>query len=353
MWIVLLGLTIVAGCTDMQYYAQSIEGHLDLMVKRRPIEAIIEDPHTAPALRASLDRVHLIRRFASSELALPDNASYGTYVDTGRTEVLWNVFATSELDLKPLTWCFPFAGCIGYRGYFDGEAARRYARALRAQGYDVYVGPVTAYSTLGWFDDPVLNTMMVWDEAVLAGLIFHELAHQKLYIQGDTLFNESFACTVERVGVERWLATHGDEAARRAWDRQLAQRERFVGMLERTRDALDAIYQSDRTDAQKRQEKAHALAALREEYAQQRRLDPTWAAYAAWFESDLNNAKLNAVNLYEGLVPAFTALLESVDGDLPRFYAAAADLGGLQKDDRRDRLTAMVPGQPMAAAIGE
>jgi predicted aminopeptidase len=349
--IVLLGLLIIAGCTDLGYYAQSVHGHLNLMAKRRPLADVIEDPRTAPDLRASLDRVYLVRSFASTELGLPENASYSTYVDTGRTEVLWNVFATPELDLEPLTWCFPFAGCIGYRGYFDAQAAQRYARSLRAQGYDVYVGPVTAYSTLGWFDDPVLNTMMAWDETVLAGLIFHELAHQKLYIQGDTLFNESFARTVEREGVDRWLAVHGDDAARLAWDRRLTHRERFVGMLERARDALDQIYRSDRTDVQKRQEKARVLAALHDEYEDQRRLDPAWTPYAGWFDSDLNNAKLNAVNLYEGLVPAFTALLESVDGDLERFYAAAADLGGLALDDRRHRLMAMAPGQPMAATI--
>jgi predicted aminopeptidase len=326
----------------MGYYAHAVVGHLDLMARRQEISALISDPATDPALRTSLTRVLAIRRFASDELGLPDNRSYRSYADTGRQYVVWNVFAAPELDLTPLTWCYPFAGCVGYRGFYNEAAAQRFATRLRRQGNDVYVAGVSAYSTLGWFNDPVVNTMLYREETALAGVIFHELAHQRLYVEDDTLFNESFARTVEQEGVRRWLAARGTDAQRRQWERRLALRRPFLGLVERTRERLAAVYDSPASTGEKRRGKARILAAMGAEFDALAAGEPGLDRYEAWMRRGVDNAKLNAVRLYEGLVPAFEALLAQVGGDLGRFYARCAALGELPRDERHRRLAALV-----------
>src|SRR5690606_32875324 len=233
------------GCSSLGYYGQAISGQFEVYRKSRPVAEVIADPATDPRLRAKLADVQRVREFASRELGLPDNDSYRVYADLGRRYVLWNVFATPELSLEPLTWCFPVSGCVAYRGYFSREAAEAYAEKLRAAGYDVHVGGGTAYSTLGWFSDPLLNTMIHRPLPEIAGLLFHELAHQRLYVRGDTAFSESFAMTVELEGVRRWLEANGeaDEYARYA--RTLERRQQFTQLVLRYRDRLEALYAAE------------------------------------------------------------------------------------------------------------
>jgi len=347
--LVLLSATGCASLTDGPgYYWQSARGHLDVMWRARPVDAVLADPATDAGLRARLERAREIRAFASRELALPDNGSYTTYSALGRPFVLWNVFATPELSLELQRWCFPVAGCVAYRGYYERAAADRYAERLRARGLEVHVGGVPAYSTLGWFDDPLLSTFMHYPEGELARLIFHELAHQLLYVPGDTPFNESFATAVEEAGVERWLAARADPALERAYRQHAERRRAFVALLRRHKDALQRVYAPPVSDAEKRVGKAAVFDALRADY---RVLKEGWGGFAGYdrfFEAGLTNAQLAAVGAYNDLLPAFRALLAREGGDLPRFYAAVRELAALPKAERADRLQLL--GGPQAAA---
>ena len=235
--------TFAAGCSALDYYAQSIEGHFAMLRAARPIPEIVSDPSTAESLKQRLQRAERIRAFASSELALPENQSYRSYADLQRPFVVWNVFATPELSLELKQWCYPVVGCAGYRGYFERTMAEEAAEQLRAEGYEVNVTGVPAYSTLGWFADPLLNTFIGGTEGQLAGLIFHELAHQVVFVGGDTTFNESFATAVEREGVRRWLAANGDDASRMAYAEFAQRRHEFLNLLLQYRGLLFENYQ--------------------------------------------------------------------------------------------------------------
>ena len=337
-----LAAALAAGCAatsvDLPYYWQSAVGQVSLMQRDRPIDALLEGGAVDDRLRPKLARVLEIRAFASTELGLPDNGSYTRYADLGRPFVVWNVFATPELSLKLRQWCFPVAGCVSYRGYFDREEAERHARDLRAQGWETYVAGVPAYSTLGWFDDPVLNTFVHYPDGELARLIFHELAHQVLYVKGDSTFNESFATAVEEAGVERWLATVDDPAVASAY-RQFAERRRaFVALRARHKAALDAVYAAGGPEDAQREGKRAVLAALQAEY---RSLKAAWAGYAGydrWFAQPLTNAHLASVSAYHALVPAFRRLLAEEGGDLPRFFVRVRALSELSTEERHRRL---------------
>jgi predicted aminopeptidase len=345
----LLAAGLVAGCGELRYYAQSIQGHLDVMSKRQPIVGLLESPETPEELRHKLERVVLIREFAHRELQLPDNDSYRSYADVGRRFVVWNVVAAPEFSLQPRQWCFPVAGCVSYRGYFSEERARAYAERLHEQGYDVYVGGVQAYSTLGWFDDPLLNTMLARSEADLAGVIFHELAHQQLYIQDDTIFNESFAVAVEREGVRRWLAQHGAPGAVQHYLAAKQRQDEFVALVLGARERLETLYRSELPEEAMRREKARAFEQLVRDYAALR--DARWGGnrqYDGWFARDLNNARLATIAAYYKYVPAFEQLIEESGGDLGRFYAAARGIGELPRPRRRAELETL-----LAAASAE
>lgn len=331
-----------AGCSTFGYYAQSITGHFAVLRSTRPIHDVIADPSTPDALRERLTRAQEIRAFASQELGLPDNGSYTAYADLRRPFVVWNVFATRELSLELKQWCYPVVGCAGYRGYFDRAAADREADALRAEGYEVNVAGVPAYSTLGWFSDPLLNTFIGGSEGQLASLIFHELAHQVVFVGGDTTFNESFATAVEREGVRRWLAANDDTALRQAYADFASRRQQFVGLLLRYRARLEALYQSGESDEAKRAGKRAALAELKSEYAQLRAAWGGFAGYDRFFAQDLNNAHLAAIGAYNELVPAFDALLERFGGDFGRFYGEVGRLARLPKDEREAQLRGLV-----------
>lgn len=346
-----------AGCSTFGYYAQAAHGHLSLLAAARPIDDWLADPAAPVSLKQRLERARAIRAFASSELGLPDNRSYTAYADLKRPAVVWNVFAAPELSLRLKTWCYPLFGCASYRGYFDRDDAQALAAELHAEGYDVHVGPVPAYSTLGWMDwlggDPLLNTFIGYPDGELARMIFHELAHQVVYVKDDTVFNESFATAVERIGVRRWLAAHGDDKLRAEYARFEARRADFVGLLLAHRRRLDEAY-AHGTDAEKRERKRAIFADLQREYA---RLKETrwdgWAGYDRFFAQALGNAHLAAVGAYHDLVPAFEAMLEQQGGDLRRFYAEVRRLAALAKAEREAELRALAPSAADAtAAVG-
>jgi predicted aminopeptidase len=333
---------LLAGCATVSYYGQAVLGHLDLMNRSRPIDAQLADEKTPPELRAKLARVVAIRDFASGELGLPDNGSYRAYADLERPYVVWNVFAAPEFSVEPRQSCFPFVGCVSYRGYYAQADAEAFAAGLRKAGDDVFVYGVPAYSTLGWFDDPVLNTFVGYPDAELARLVFHELAHQVVYVKGDTVFNESFAVAVEEEGVRRWMATHATERERAGYAALQARRAEFVRLVLGYRDRLEALYREPLPDEAKRAEKARLLAELAAEY---RTLKAErwggWPGYDRWFDKGVNNAQLASVATYEQLVPAFRALLAREGGDMARFYAAVKDLARLDPAERDDRLAAL------------
>ncbi|ODS94739.1 MAG: hypothetical protein ABS56_17400 [Lautropia sp. SCN 69-89] len=352
-------LALLGGCSSWRegpsYYWQSMAGHLAVIREARPIDELLAGPALDPELRRKLEEVLAIRRFASAQLALPENGSYTEYADLKRPFVVWNVFATPELSLKLKEWCFPVAGCVGYRGYYDLQDAEHFAARLRAEGYEAFVRGVPAYSTLGWFDDPVLNTFVRYPDGELARLVFHELAHQELYLKGDTTFNESFATAVEQAGLERWLAAReaagADPALRTEWQRFAARREQFLALLARHRKALEAVYASDAADDEKRAAKGEIFAALRSDYETLKRQWGGYAGYDRWFAQPLTNAHLASVATYTAQVPAFRALLAREHGNLPAFYAAARRLAGMPKAEREQALAALAPpeGEPRLA----
>ena len=350
--IVALGATVMAllaGCAQIGYYAQAAQGQFALLAEARPIDDWLADPQAGEPLKDKLKKVRAIRRFAARELALPDNASYTTYTDLKRPYVLWNVVAAPALSLQPKQWCFPVAGCVIYRGYYSKQAAQAYGAELRAQGYDVQVAGVPAYSTLGWFDDPVLSTFIHYPEGELARLIFHELAHQVAYAPGDSQFNESFATAVEEVGVARWMALEGDAATRAAYARFEGRKQDFLRLLLKYRARLEALYAQDIDDHEKLQRKAATFAALKDEY---QTLKASWGGYTGydrWFAEPLSNAHLAAVATYHDLVPAFRALLGR-EKSFPKFYAEVKRLAAEDQQQRQQQLAAFEHSGTLATA---
>jgi len=340
----LLAVASLSGCSTLGYYSQAVGGHLALMRAREPIERLLADENTDPELRAKLETLTAARAFGVSELGLPDNDSYSTYVATGRRAVTWNVVAAEEFSLQPRTWCFPVAGCVSYRGYFAEEEARAYAAALAdEEGLDVSVGGASAYSTLGWFDDPVLDTMLRGGELRYVGTLFHELAHQVVYVKDDSDFNEAYATFVEQIGTRRWLTVR-DEADRIVdYEARLARSEDFVALLTRTRETLLALYDEGGMDAAtRRTRKAAVFETMRVEYAELRASWGDYTGYDGWFARDLNNARLVAVSTYRRFVPAFAALYAEAGDDIERFHALVAEVGELPRATRRERLEALL-----------
>jgi len=298
-------LLLMAGCQSLSYYTQAIGGHLRLMANARPIDDWLADPATDAQLRQRLETARRIRAFATRELGLPDNGSYLAYADLNRAAVVWNVFAAPALAVEPKAECFPFTGCVSYRGFYSEAEARRQADKLRADGYDVYVGGVPAYSTLGWFDDPLLSTFIRYPDAQLARLLFHELSHQLVYAKGDTTFNESFAVTVEQEGVRRWLASEGRVGELEAFRATQQRRREFAERVKQTRERLAAVYNSSLPREAKLEHKRGEWQRLRQSYP--------------GIPAEPNNAFLASVAAYTALVPAFEQLLAE-SGSLEAFY---------------------------------
>ena len=322
----LLVAGLMFACSDMDYYVQSIKGHMNMMAQTRPISLLVEDPLTSAEDKQRLIKVLEIRNFAVSELGLPDNDSYRHYADIGRPYVVWNVVAAPEFSLQPRQWCFPVAGCVAYRGYFDQASAEALGARLRDEGYDVNVYGVQAYSTLRWFNDPVLNTFFSSSDGNLAGLLFHELAHQVVYLAGDSSFNEAFAKTVEIEGVRRWFNEKASEEEVRRYLDHEAQVEVFQDFLRETRSQLDELYHRPLGEEEMREAKLALFRTAGERHAQLKKAGRIDDRFDAWMKRGLNNARLASVATYRDLVPGFQALLEKNRGDLSRFYDDVARL---------------------------
>ena len=325
----------VEGC----YYMQAIRGHSDLMSRRRPMLEVIADDESSEELKGRLQLVVEARDFAVTDLLLPDNDSYRSYADLERDYVVWNVFAAPEFELEPKTWCYPVAGCVAYRGYFNESAARDLGTKLRSQGFDIAVGGVSAYSTLGRFSDPVLNTMMRWTDVELVSTIFHELAHQKLYVKGDSAFNESFASAVAEIGIGRWLAARGEpDRLATSNDRKLLRRS-MMALVAPARERLAALYGQDIEVTEMRLKKTAILDALAA--SAQALVDAEPMKVSNWLAAPLNNARLVSLNLYEGRLNAFSAIAEECHQELECFYTRATQLAELSHDERTARLNQM------------
>ncbi len=333
-----IALLDLSGCAQLGYYAQAMQGQMQLVSSARPIDRWLADPSVKTELKDRLKRVQEIRAYAARELGLPDNGSYKNYAQLNNKYVMWNVVATPELSIKPSQWCFPIAGCVDYRGYYSQAAAQSFADSLHREGFDVRVSGVPAYSTLGWFDDPVLSTFIAYPDAEVARLVFHELAHQVAYAPGDSQFNESFATAVEEIGVARWLATQADASMR---DRYLEHSQRktdFLDLLMLYRRELEVNFVSTDSQVKKRQRKAQIFQSLKAHYELLKQ--ERWQGYAGydnWFNEPLSNANFALVTTYHDLVPAFKQLL-AANPDMRSFYQSVRELARLDKKTRRERL---------------
>ena len=333
----------VSGC-GTTYVLQAASGQYQVMRARRPITTVIADPATPAQLRQRLELVRAARDFASGELGLPDNQSYRTYADIGRPYVVWNVVATPEFSVVPRHWCFPVAGCVAYRGYFHEARARRFAEGLKQQGLDVALDGVPAYSTLGRFADPVLSSMMRYGDDELVATIFHELAHQLLYVKDDSAFNEAFATTVEDAGLERWLARQGTPARMLEFRADQVREAAFVKLLVGARGQLATLYASHEPAAQMRSRKRAILGGLGTRIHEfEQREGVTYPLYDEWIREGLNNARLASVATYYDCVPGFRKLLAEDGDDLERFYASARELARLPRTERHARLCGPAP----------
>jgi predicted aminopeptidase len=341
---VVAGLAVLAGCSNMGYYWQTASGHLRVLGAARPVDDWLVDGATPEKLKARLALSKRIRQYAVTELKLPANPSYSRYADLHRSAVVWNAVAAPPYSLELKKSCFPVTGCVGYRGYFDENEARLEAQRLAKEGLEAAVYPVPAYSTLGWMNwaggDPLLNTFINYPEGELARIIFHELAHQVVYAKDDTMFNESFATAVERIGGEMWLKTHASEQARLDYAQYDARRTQFRELTLRTRKRLEKIYDTT-TGAERDQLKQQAMQEFHEEYA---RLKATWPGDPSRYRTtdrwvaEANNASFGAQAAYDELVPGFEALFVHEGRDFDRFYDAARKLAELPKQQRRDAL---------------
>ncbi len=353
-FLVLPLLLCLSSCADLSYYWQSVEGHVSLMKAARPVDDWLADAQTPEKLKAKLALTQKIRMFAAQELKLPDNASYKRFADLKRKAVVWNVVAAPALSLKLKTWCFPVAGCVGYRGYFSEVEARKEAEELKKKDFDVSVYGVPAYSTLGWSNwaggDPLLSTFIGYPEGELARIVFHELAHQVVYVADDTSFNESFATAVERLGGARWLAKYGSEAIKAEYDVYDGRRKQFKALTKATRLQLTEIYSknmpiaSDNIDSSainsvakyhnKTEEKSKVIDAFKAQYEL---LKTSWNGYAGYdnWVKQANNAAFGALAAYDDGVPQFEALFEQQGGDWHKFYASVQTLAAMPKEARQ------------------
>ena len=344
----------VSGCHTLSFYGQAIKGQYQLLVHERSIQKLRSDPETPAPLKARFELLEQLRGFAAEELKLPVDNHYRKYVDVHRPFVVWNVEAAPEFSLEARTWWYPLVGSLEYRGYFSLRGATNYAAYLRRKGYDVSVGGVQAYSTLGWFKDPVLNTFIFEPDAELAEIIFHELSHQRVFAHGDTDFNEAFATSVGEEGARRWLKARGNAAALEQYLAHLRRNRQFVRLVMATRARLETLYgdtvaEGGRvkaspknhhvTAADLRRQKLQLLEEMKSEYA---RLKATWdgdTEFDGWFVRQVNNASLNSVATYYDLVPGFDRLLARGGGDLEKFYVAARALSKKSKRERQEALT--------------
>ncbi len=363
-WLFTIPILLLAGCADLGYYWHNARGHLAVMDRRVEIESLLADESLDAGLRARLERIGAIRRFASERLALPDNDSYRSYVELDRPYVVRNLFAAPEFSTRLQTWCYPVIGCASYRGYFDDERLQAYVAALEAEGLETYIGPVAAYSTLGWFDDPVLSSFVAWPEYRLAGLLFHELTHQRIFIDDDTSFNESLASAVQQVGTELWLVAQDDPlkvARHRAWSEYRAS---VIALIGTTRTRLSELYATALDDTAKRKRKQALLADARAAHTALADEHGITGGFTRFFADGLNNAKLGSVSAYHSRVAAFRRMLDAQRLDFAAFFVQVEAIAGLDAARRNECLDAWealdeaairarcpaVPARPIASA---
>lgn len=340
----LVGVGLAAGGS---YYIQAALGHMQLMLAREPIEHLVQRADTDEALRERLQLVREMRAFASRELALPDNRSYRQFVELDREQLLWSVMALPEFSLRPKQWCYPVIGCQSYRSYFREDRARDLAEQLEAAGYEAIVRPVGAYSTLGWFADPITDHMLRRGDLSLAELLFHELAHQEVFVRGDTMFNEGYATFVGEQGVREWLRARDQHAALERWESRRQRVHRFNALLREKRAELARLYVSGLPEEAMRHRKNAIFDSIRVSFQQQLVADdPEMADLASWFDRPITNARLASVALYRHWVAAFDVLFRQVDGDWQAFHAAVAELAEYPEAERKARLDAYLELAP-------
>ena len=340
-WIISIALlSLLSGCADLGYYWHSATGHLAVMNQRVDIDTLLADDSLEADLRERLALVQEIRRFSIERLDLPSNGSYGSYVELDRPYVIQNLFAAPEFSTRLYEWCYPIIGCASYRGYYDEDRLFAYAEDLKSEGLEVYIGQVSAYSTLGWFDDPVLSSFITWPDYRLAGLIFHELTHQQIYIDDDTTFNESLATAVQQAGTVLWLKSKNRSGDLELLSRWLSYRGQVLELIESVRTELTGTYASDVSDADKRQRKAQVFARARDAHATIASTYEISGGFTRWFADELNNAKIGSVAAYNSEVPAFIAMIEAHDFDFSAFFRYVDELGTLDKPARDGCLAA-------------
>lgn len=344
LWKVLTALLLVGGiaigsvgCSNLGYYTQAASGHLTIMAKREPIDAILQGEALSEKRRLQLEQAVKIRSYASKQLHLPDNGSYRNYVELERPFVVWNAVIAPKYSLTPEKWCFPVAGCVSYRGYYDQADAEAFAENYDDKAFDKYVGGSRAYSTLGWFNDPLTSPMLDSGEILLAEVIFHELAHQQLYIKNDTAFNEAFASAVGEQGVRQWLADEKPDATSR-YERYLQRKGGFNTLLAGTAANLREIYNSGKPDEEKQRAKDAALEQLQRDYTALKTDWEGYTGYDSWFGKPVNNARLALVSVYRDLIPEFNRWLQACDNNLQQFYSSILPFAELDKKERLNKL---------------
>ncbi len=337
MALAIVAIPLVQGCSTLSYYQQAMVGQYNVLSNRIDIETLIADENTPAALKQKLETVFHIRAFSAIEMQMNIGNSYSQYSDIKRDYVVWNITATPELSLTRYQWCYPIIGCQNYRGYFKQKAAESETDQLKQQGFDIWMGGVTAYSTLGWFDDPILNTFVYREDSDLAALLIHELSHQILYIKDDTAFNESFATAVEIEGLRRWLISINQEPLMRRHQLKIKEKDLFISTVSASMNRLKTVYESDLSDDAKRVQKHQIIEAMKEEYTQGIRDSHLSGYFTRWFDK-VNNAKLITVSNYYRYVPAFTAMIAESEGDMSQFYETAKKLSEQDKNIRNNIL---------------
>ena len=332
--LLLLLLPLLTSCANLGYYWHTAKGHMAIMDKRVVINDLLTDPELDPTLKQRLELVKKIRRFAIDRLALPESGSYTVYVQLDRPYALQNLFAAPEFSTRLLSWCYPFAGCTNYRGFYEQQRLDDFVKTLKVDNNDVHIGNVPAYSTLGWFDDPVLSSFIDWPDHRLAGLLFHELTHQRIYIDDDSKFNESLATAVQQAGIRLWLSRHQQTEVLEKFDRSLKYRRDVVLLIESARNQLSELYSSDLSDESKRQGKQETFTRIRQQYQDISIKHNYRDGFARWFKAELNNAKLGSVSTYNALIPAFVSMIEAHDNDFERFFDYAEKIGDMGQEKR-------------------
>lgn len=349
--LLVLCLCLVSACSNLSYYLQASHGHLELIKSRKNIDRVVSSLKISPASKEKLHLVQQVTHFAEHDLGLPVGGAYSDYVEVDGPYVVWNVFASQRYSFENKQWCYPLLGCVSYKGFFDVNAATRYGKKLEQEGFDVYVGGVAAYSTLGWFDDPVLSTFLMREDYQLAALIFHELAHRVLYINGDTTFNESFASAVEQIALERWVEASSDPDLLTRYNNNKALNKAFVNFVLGWKGVLQKAYheRDNREGFEKQKEQLYKQ--MRADY-ERFKARVGYNGYDDWVNNDLNNAKINTVATYESRVPGFKKMYRQAGEDMAVFLRQCLQLSRMPALERNQYLDEIMLALPQLNQSG-